>query len=159
MHSLLSMNKAPFTDKNYLLEKFPGKGGWTYALIPEVTSEKRFPFGMMRVRGHIENYQLENYKLMPFGNGLLFLPVNAKIRKAIKKEAGDLAHIQLFEDEIPPGVPAEIMDCLKDAPKAMIRFFKLPDWEQKLYMESILNAKKKETQVERIVRMIEKLDY
>ena len=153
------MKKSPITDKNYLLEKFPGKGGWTYAIFPEIPMQKRFPFGMMKVKGHIDNYQLDNFKLMPFGNGLLFLPVNAKIRKAIKKEAGDQVHIQLFEDERPQGIPDEIMDCLKDAPKALTRFLKLPDWEQKLYIESVLDAKKQDTQVERIVRMIDKLDY
>lgn len=153
------MKTSFLVDKNYLLEKFPGKGGWTYALIPEVPMEKRFPFGWMKVRGHIDNFQLDNYKLMPFGNGLLFLPVNAKIRKSIKKEAGDHVHIQLFEDERSQGIPDEIMDCLKDAPKALSRFFELADWEQKLYIESIMVAKKQDTKVERIVSMIEKLDY
>lgn len=153
------MKKLALTDKDYLLEKFPGKGGWTYALIPEIPMEKRFPFGWMKVQGNIDNFQLDNYKLMPFGNGLLFLPVNAKIRKAIKKEAGDYVHIRLFEDERPQGIPDEIMDCLKDAPKALERFLVLADWEQKLYIESILDAKKRDTQVERIVKMIEKLDY
>lgn len=153
------MKKSPLIDKNYLLEKFPGKGGWTYALIPEIPMEKRFPFGWMKVRGHIDNFQLDNYKLMPFGNGLLFLPVNAKIRKAIKKEAGDNVHLQLFEDERPQGIPEEIMDCLKDAPNALSRFFELADWEQKLYIESILDAKNQDTKVKTIVKMLKKLDY
>ena len=26
----------PLVDKEYLLEKYPGKGGWTYARIPEI---------------------------------------------------------------------------------------------------------------------------
>jgi len=153
------MKKSPLIDKSYLLEKFPGKGGWTYALIPEIPMQKRFPFGWMKVRGKIDDFQLDNYKLMPFGNGQLFLPVNGKIRKAIKKEAGDQVHIILFEDDRPQGVPDEILDCLKDAPKAFDRFFELPDWEQKLYVESIVDAKKQETKIERIVKMIEKLDY
>ncbi len=32
-------------NKNYLLEKFPGKGGWTYALIPEILPDKHVHFG------------------------------------------------------------------------------------------------------------------
>ena len=27
--------EKPVVNKKYLLEKFPGKGGWTYAVIPE----------------------------------------------------------------------------------------------------------------------------
>lgn len=153
------MNIVPLTDKNYLLEKFPGKGGWTYALIPEIPMEKRFPFGWMKVYGKIDSFKLENYKLMPFGNGLLFLPVNAKIRKVIHKEAGDYVHIQLFEWQRPVGIPQEILDCLKDAPKALSRFLELADWEKKLFIDSVIDAKNQDTKVERIVSMIEKLDY
>jgi len=28
--------EKPLVNRKYLLEKYPGKGGWTYAAIPEV---------------------------------------------------------------------------------------------------------------------------
>lgn len=28
--------EKPLVDKDYLLQKFEGKGGWTYAEIPEI---------------------------------------------------------------------------------------------------------------------------
>ena len=31
---IMKIKEEPLVDKEYLLEKFPGKGGWTYALIP-----------------------------------------------------------------------------------------------------------------------------
>lgn len=153
------MDKKPFIENDYLLQKFEDKGGWTYALIPEVSKEKRFPFGLKKVSGSIDDYKLENCTLMPFGNGQLFLPVKAEIRKSIKKEAGDWVRIILFAEEIPKVIPEEILECLKDAPLAYKRFKELADWEQKDEIEAILEAKRQDTKVEKIVRLIEKLNY
>lgn len=33
--------EKPLLDRKYLLEKFPGKGGWTYTAIPEVIQNKK----------------------------------------------------------------------------------------------------------------------
>ena len=62
----------PLVDSLYLLKKFPGKGGWTYAEIPEVLQDKDNPFGWVKVSGNIDGYELKQYKLMPMGNGKLF---------------------------------------------------------------------------------------
>ena len=78
--------EQPLIDEKYLLEKFPGKGGWTYAKIPEILQDKSSPFGWVRVRGSIDGYEIKSYHLMPMGNGNLFLPVKAEIRKKIEKK-------------------------------------------------------------------------
>ena len=52
-------------DGEYLLMKFPGKGGWTYAEIPEVFQNRDNPFGWVKVKGSIDNYELRQHKLMP----------------------------------------------------------------------------------------------
>lgn len=49
----------PLVDKEYKLEKFPGKGGWTYARIPEVMQDKYKRFGWVRVRGTIDGYEIK----------------------------------------------------------------------------------------------------
>lgn len=76
-------NQKPIVKAQYLLKKFPGKGGWTYIEIPEVKQNRSNPFGWVKVKGLIDNYELKQYKLMPTGNGKLFLPVKATIRKKI----------------------------------------------------------------------------
>lgn len=81
-------------DKDYLLQKFEEKGGWTYAEIPEVLMPKT-SFGMLKVRGKIDNYEFSDVRLLPLGNGNLFLAVNLQLRKKIKKQAGDTVHIIL----------------------------------------------------------------
>jgi hypothetical protein len=77
---VLKKPERPLVNKTYRLEKFPGKGGWTFARIPEILPDKKAHFGWVKVRGTIDGYEIRKYHLMPMGNGSLFLPVKAEIR-------------------------------------------------------------------------------
>lgn len=146
-------------DGKYILEKFPGKGGWTFARIPEIAQNKSNPFGWVKVSGSIDGHELKQYKLMPMGNGSLFLPVKAAIRKKIKKEAGDYVHIVLHEDQSPIEVPHEILACLENEPPEILnKFQKLKEGEQKAYIDWIYEAKTEDTKIKRIVKMISNLE-
>ncbi len=144
-------------NKRYLLEKYPGKGGWTYAVIPEVLQDKHAWFGWVKVRGSIDSYEIKNYNLMPMGNGTLFLPVRSEIRKKIGKQAGDMVTIILYADNGLTEVPEELILCLKSDQKAYDRFNQLTEGEKKGYIEWIYSAKKEETRVDRIARTLNKL--
>ncbi|MCB0497551.1 MAG: DUF1905 domain-containing protein [Cyclobacteriaceae bacterium] len=142
-------------DKSYLLKKFPGKGGWTYTEIPEIEQNKSNPFGWVKVSGFVDQHELKHYKLMPMGNGKLFLPVKAAIRKKIKKEAGDWVRVKLFIDKTPTEIPEEIIECFKnEPPKVYETFLSFTEGEQKAYIDWIYEAKKEDTKVERIVAMM-----
>ena len=141
----------------YTLEKFPGKGGWTYASIPEIAQNKDNPFGWVQISGFIDSYELKQYKLMPMGNGTLFLPVKAEIRKKIKKEAGDSVIVKIYIDEGAPIIPDELLACLKDEPNAFDQFQQLTPGKQKEAIDFIHQAKKLETKIERINNLIDKL--
>lgn len=147
----------PLVDKKCLLEKFHGKGGWTFARIPEFKKEKNTPFGWVKVRGAIDGYEIRKYSLMPMGNGNYFLPVKAEIRKKIKKEEGDRVHIILYPDNEPLEVPDEMLLCLEDAPEAFQFFHSLSESEQKYYIQWIYSAKKEETQIDRMAKSIQRL--
>jgi hypothetical protein len=147
----------PLVDKAYLLERFPGKGGWTFARIPEVLQDKHAPFGWVRVKGTVDGFEISKYHLMPMGSGQLFLPVKAAIREKIKKNEGDFVHVVLFRDDDPVEVPEEFMLCLKDEPSALRFFKKLSDNEQLNYVQWIYAAKKEETKIERIATAINRL--
>ena len=147
----------PLVENIYLLKKFPGKGGWTYASIPEVLQDKTAPFGWVKVCGYIDDYEFKHFKLMPMGDGTLFFPVRAEIRKKIKKEAGDEVRIILYPDLSALEIPEELLVCLKDEPLAHERFLGLSEGKQKEIIDWIAQAKKEETKVERIASSIEKL--
>ena len=150
-------SNPPLVNNKYLLKKFPGKGGWTYASIPEVLQDKTAPFGWVKVCGTIDDYEFKHFKLMPMGDGTLFFPVRLEIRKKIKKEAGDEVHIILYQDLSAIEIPDELLICLKDEPLAHKRFLSLSEGKQKEIIEWISQAKKEETKVERIASCIEKL--
>ena len=148
----------PLTDKLYLLEKFPGKGGWTYAAIPEIQPDKHAYFNWVRVRGTIDGYGIKGFHLMAKGDGKLFLPVKAEIRKKIKKEAGDWVHVILYADNTPQEAPEELLLCLQDEPAAYGNFLKCTARERKTIIDWIYAAKSEEAKVERIVQTIKKLN-
>lgn len=147
----------PLVDKKYKLEKFPGKGGWTFARIPEVLQDKSKPFGWVKVRGFIDGFEIRKYHLMPMGDGNLFLAVKAEIRKKIRKKEGDTIHVVLYPDNEPLEVPEEMILCLRDEPKALKYFNSLSESERKFYIDWIYSAKKEETQVDRLAKSINKL--
>jgi hypothetical protein len=149
--------QEPLVNNHYLLEKFPGKGGWTYARVPEIPQDKEKPFGWVKVRGTVDGYELKKYNLMPMGDGRLFLPVKAEIRKKIQKEAGDTVHVVLYLDEEPLEVPAEMWECLRDEPKALKFFESLSESEQKCYIDWVYGAKQEETKVERLAKSVTRL--
>lgn len=147
----------PLINKKYKLEKYYGKGGWTYALIPEVRKNKDNPFGWVRVSGSIDGYELSKVTLMPNGKGALFLPVKAEIRKAIGKEEGDKVHIILYADNTALETPHELLICLEDEPKALEFFNSLSESERRYYINWIYSAKKQETKDDRMAKTINRL--
>lgn len=95
---------------------------------------------------------------MPMGNGQLFLPVKAEIRKKIKKQAGDYVTVILYLDDTPVELPEELKLCLQNEPNAYETFCSYTDGEQKAFIDWIYSAKKEETKVERIVKTLKKLE-
>jgi len=93
------MAKEDFiVSKIYQLQRFCGKDGETYALIPEIKHNPEYPFGGVVVKGWIDDYELKQVQLMPMDNGPLFLPVKESIRNKIHKSAGDMVFIELALD-------------------------------------------------------------
>ena len=147
----------PLINKRYTLQRFPGKGGWTYALIPQIPQDKTKPFGWVKVRGTIDGYEITKCHLMPMGKGRLFLPVRSEIRKKIRKQAGDTVHVVLYPDNEPLKIPSELLDCLHDEPNALKFFNSVSDGEKNYYIKWIYSAKKEDTRVERMAKAIDRL--
>lgn len=146
--------EKPLVNKEFLLEKYPGKGGWTYAIISERIIGKGTPFGWVKVKGSIDGVEIHKYSLMPLKDGRMFLPVNAVIRKKIKKEAGDMVRVVLYVDLDPLHVPEEFSLCLEDAPEALRFFRTLKENEQMNFICWIYAAKTEETQTKRMAATI-----
>lgn len=149
--------ESPLVNQKFRLKKIPGKGGWIYAALPQVAQNKNAPFGWVKVKGKIDGVEIKKYHLMPFGEGKVFLPVRAEIRKKIKKGEGDYVHVILFLDNDPIEIPEEMQLCLKDDPEAEKFFYSLNDGEKQNYIKWIYTANREETKVKRIAEVIDRL--
>ena len=151
------MNELPLVDKEYLLEKFPCKGGWTFTEILEILPDKNAPFSWVKVKGSIDGFEISKYHLMPSGKGTLILSVKSEIRKKIKKQAGDYVHIILYPDNDPLEVPEEFLLCLQDDAEALQFFNSLNEIEQHKYVKWIYSAKTNQTKEDRMAKTLDKL--
>jgi hypothetical protein len=141
------------------LVKFNAKGektGWTYFELSAQQAQKLKPGTKVsfRVKGRIDDHTIEKTSLLPMGNGSFIMPVNAKIRKAIGKKHGDKVKVRLEVDDRKPQLSKDLMACLKDEPRALAFFKKLPSSHQHYYSKWIESAKTPETKTKRIMRTI-----
>lgn len=151
--------ERPLVDREFLIERFPGNGGWTYVAIPEIAQDKKNPFGWVRVKGKIDAFELKQYKLMPMGGGKLFLPIRADIRKKIGKQDGDRVHVRLYADDSELEIPADILECFKFVHPRLEKAFKaLSEGERKGFLDWIASAKKSETRERRIAMLLDHLE-
>lgn len=152
------MIEIPLVDDEFMLKKIEGKGGWTYAEIPKITEDKHGPFGLLRVRGTIDDYEIKSFNLWSMKNGMLFMPVKLEIRKKIKKEAGDWVRIILFADNLPIDIPEELVECLQNESGLYEKFLTYSEGEKKAFINWIYSAKTDETKADRIVKTLEKVE-
>ncbi len=142
-------------DEEFLVEKFPGKGGWTYISIPQISASKNSPFGWVRISGFVDDYELNQFKLMPMGGGKLFLPLKSSIRKQIKKEQGDMVRVRVYIDETPTELTDELLECFAtEDPALLVKFKSMPQFEQKAIIQNIYDSKTEDDKAERIAKLL-----
>ena len=145
----------PLVNKKYLLEKFPGKGGWTYIQINEIKPVKKKYFGGVKVRGFIDEYELKDHNLFPMGKGILMMAVKAEIRKKIGKHEGDWVNLKLYYDEPEDNTNEDFLICLKEDSAAKNTFSKATKNQQKVIIDWISTSKNEDMKVERIAKMLD----
>ncbi|WP_291912203.1 YdeI/OmpD-associated family protein [Chitinophaga sp. CB10] len=153
------MTEKPLIDKKKLLERWEGKYAWTYISLPEIEKDPRQHFGMRKVRGTIDGFEIPPCNLLPAKGGHMILSVNAAIRKMIKKEAGATVHLVLFPDgEQPQEVAAQdFIDCLHDEPAALAAYNAMTAAEKKKCLEWLMEVTVTDTRIQRMADAINHL--
>ena len=147
-----------------LLQRFDQKGektGWTYIEIPVEVSEILKPGQKtsFRVKGTLDAYAIKLIALIPMGqsgetDGAFIMPVNAIMRRGIRKEAGATVRVELAADNDPMLISADLMTCLADDPAALNFFDTLTNGHRNYFSNWIESAKTAETKTKRITQAV-----
>jgi len=132
------------------------KTGWTYIVITAAQAEKLMPNNKksFRVKGKLDDHPIKKVALLPMGEGEFIMPLNATIRKAIRKRKGDKLKVSLEVDKAKIEPPSDLMECLADEPGALTYFKQLPMSHQNYFGNWVRSAKAEATRASRIARVV-----
>lgn len=145
-----------------LIKRFDKQGektGWTYIEVPDKAAAQLNP-GVktsFRVKGRLDNFDIEKIALLPMGDGTFIMPLNAAIRKGIKKQKDAKLEAWLELDTEPIVLNADFMDCLRDEPKALQTFEAFAKGHQNYFSKWIESAKTEPTKAKRIAMAVNAL--
>ena len=146
------------------LRRFDQKGektGWTYLEIPVAVSDALRPGQRtsFRVKGTLDAFAIKLVALLPMGesggpDSAFIMPVNAEMRRGIRKEEGATVRVCLEVDTDPVPISADLLACLEDDPAALAHFQTLSKGHQNYFGKWIDDAKTVETKTKRLTQAV-----
>jgi hypothetical protein len=132
------------------------KTGWTYICIPATIAQKLKPGNKksFRVKGKLDDHPIQKVALLPMGEGDFIMPLNATVRKAIRKTKGAKLKVTLEADNAIIRPPADLLECLADEPKALEFFKAMAKSHQNYFGNWINSAKTDATRAKRIAQAV-----
>jgi hypothetical protein len=135
------------------------KTGWTYIEIPVDTAEQLSPGNRksFRVKGKLDAYAITGIALLPMGGGRFILPLNATMRRQIKKKKGAVLEATLSLDKEPLQAPEGFNECLEDAPEAKLFFDSLKPSHRNYFIKWMGGVKSEAARAKRMAMVINAL--
>jgi hypothetical protein len=148
-----------FTATLLKFDKQGEKTGWTYFEVPADLAKKLKPGNKkeFKVKGKLDNYNINRVSLIPMGGGPFIMPVNAAMRKGLGKRHGAMIKVQLQADDSAFVFNADFMECLEYEPKAKEHFKSLTGSHQRYFSKWIDSAKTEPTKTKRIAMAVNAL--
>ena len=145
-----------------IIKKFDKQGektGWTYieisaAIASQLNNGIKTSY---RVKGKLDDYTIEKVAILPMGDGGFIMPLNAAMRKGIRKQKGAELEVRLTVDTSPLQLNADLLDCLQDEPTALQTFQQLTKGHQAYFSKWIDSAKTEATKARRIAMAVNAL--
>lgn len=131
--------------------------GWHYIDMPFDVKELFGNSSRISVNASVDGF-CYNTSLIPGATGH-YMVISQEMREATGKVLGDTLSVMLDLDDKPRemAVPADIQQALKKNTVACERFTALAYVQRKKYTQWIIDAKKPETRVKRIARLVEEM--
>jgi hypothetical protein len=132
------------------------KTGWTYIRIPAEIADRLRPGNKksFRVKGRLDDLEISRIALLPMGEGDFIMPLNAILRKAIRKRRGARLKVCLEPDHRPQLLSKDLMECLQDDPQALGFFRLLSKSHQQYFSKWIETARTVPTRTKRITQTV-----
>lgn len=144
------------------LKKFASKGeksGWTYIEIESEIAKKLNKDVKIsyRVKGKIDNVNINCVAILPMGDGSFILPVNGDLRKKLLKKVNDVVQVSLEVDNAAYLLNEEMMECINEEQMAKDFFYKMPLSHRRYYSKWVESAKTIDTKSKRIALIVSSL--
>lgn len=141
------------------IQQFAGQGektGWTYIEVPIDIAGQLKPGNKksFRVKGKLDAHLIKGIALLPMGGGRFIMPLNAAMRKGIRKKKGAMLKVQLAVDLNPPEPPPGFMECLADEPKARAFYDQLKPSHRNYFIKWMGSVKTEMAVAKRIAQVI-----
>jgi|SRR5690606_6869795 len=138
------------------------KSGWSYVAVPSVLAGQLKPgcAKSFRVRGTLDALAIAGVALIPIGDGDFILPVNAAMRRKLKKAEGSRVALSLEEDtEFKIEVPGEL-EAVLDADEGGLweRFMELAPSHRGYFIKYFNEAKTDATRTKRLLMIVEAME-
>ncbi len=135
------------------------KTGWTYIQVPVDIAQEIFPENKkaFRVKGKLDQLSIKAVALMPMGDGSFIMPLNATMRKDIRKRKGAMIEVQIIVDKVPLTPTPEFLACLEDEPKAKEFFYQLKNSHRNYYIKWLSAVKGDDAIAKRMAQAIDAL--
>lgn len=137
------------------------KSGWSYIEIPKELADQIKPNyrKSYRVKGKIDQEEINGMALTPIGEGHFILALKATLRKKLRKEEGSSLHLQLEEDtNFKIELPEDLEICLCEDETWMDRFMSLAKSHRNYFIKWINEAKTEVTRTKRIALTLEAME-
>src|ERR1700761_9050568 len=133
------------------------KTGWSYIKVSAKLAQELKPDNKksFRVKGRLDDHPVSGLALIPMGGGDFIIALKAEIRKAIRKQKGDIIQVELELDAKAIVPPKDLLACLADEPAALGHFKSLAKSHQNYFGNWVRSAKTEGTRTRRIARVVD----
>lgn len=142
-----------------VLERMPGRFGWTFVEFPYDVQELFGKKGAVRVKGTVNGVPMDR-ALMPSRSGIHLIVLGQDLRRQAKVEAGDRAAFEVWRDPRPDVVelPEELRETLDFLPAFKAGWERLTPGMKRSILIWVNSARTTPTRAKRVAEILRRFE-